>query len=62
MAGHESAARARGGANQVLAGDLVQPLYLTLDGRAIAPLPLIIAAELERRQWNVARAVRGCQV
>jgi hypothetical protein len=48
----------RGGADHVLAGDLVSPFYISMDGETIAPLSAIIAAELDRRCLTVARAAK----
>lgn len=55
---NESARRARAGANLKLGSGRIDPLYLTLDGEAIAPLSVIIAAETSRRRETFARVVR----
>ena len=36
----------------------VEPLYLTFDGETIAPLSVVVAAELSRRRDSLARIAR----
>jgi hypothetical protein len=49
----------KGGAVPKLPGDRVQPFYQSPFGDAIAPLTIIIAAELDRRLLSAARAAKA---
>jgi hypothetical protein len=62
MAPEQKRRPVRGGAEPLLGGIRFQPYYLTPDGRSIASLASIVAAESARRLAVLSRIAReACQ-